>query len=232
MSRQPVNLDPRDKKMRRSVQLSETNLLGERAIQPRPPTFPSVNGGQDQQLGEDGRLKKKRGRPSKEEHEQRVAEAALRGEVYPPPKKAKIPRPSIDAVVGAGMPNTLASSSEAGPSDSMSATIIKKQPQLRPAPEKNAVDFGPGALSESIPQISSKEARTIIPTGLLSPAQQLGILAPSGSPSIETQTTKSATIRGHSEAYQSPFASEPARPLSPAPEVGQEVTASTHVSKV
>lgn len=42
---------------------------------------------------------KKRGRPNKEEHERRVREAAQRGEIYPPPKKIKTPRQSLE---GAG----------------------------------------------------------------------------------------------------------------------------------
>ena len=42
---------------------------------------------------------KKRGRPNKEEHERRVREAAQRGEVYPPPKKAKTPRQSLESGV-------------------------------------------------------------------------------------------------------------------------------------
>lgn len=39
---------------------------------------------------------KKRGRPNKEEHERRVREAAARGEVYPPPRKTKTPRQSLE----------------------------------------------------------------------------------------------------------------------------------------
>jgi len=45
---------------------------------------------------------KKRGRPSKEEHERRVREAAQRGEVYPPPKKIKTPRQSLEGIEGIG----------------------------------------------------------------------------------------------------------------------------------
>ena len=44
----------------------------------------------------DERPRKKRGRPSKAEHEIRAAQAAERGEIYPPPKKFKTPRPSIE----------------------------------------------------------------------------------------------------------------------------------------
>ena len=70
-----------------------------RSIQPRPSAFAPINpNGQDQlSAGEgDGRPKKKRGRPSKVEHEQRVREAEARGEIYPPPRKPKPPRPSLE----------------------------------------------------------------------------------------------------------------------------------------
>ena len=43
-----------------------------------------------------GRSQKKRGRPSKAEHELRAAEAAARGEPYPPPKKTRIPKVPAD----------------------------------------------------------------------------------------------------------------------------------------
>ena len=46
---------------------------------------------------------KKRGRPKKEEHERRVREAAQRGEIYPPPKKAKTPRQSLEGTAGAAL---------------------------------------------------------------------------------------------------------------------------------
>ena len=189
MSRQTVNLDPKNKKIRRSVQIGETSLSGERIIQPRPPAFPSVNGGQEHlQLGEDGRPKKKRGRPSKEEHEQRVAEAALRGEVYPPPKKAKTPRPSLDAIVAMGLPGTVASSNEAGPSGSTSPTATKKKEiQFTPAPERSAAELTPGALSETTLQTSTTVAPPFTPVGLLPPPQQTGLLAPGKSPLTETQ---------------------------------------------
>ena len=45
---------------------------------------------------------KKRGRPNKEEHERRVREAAQRGEVYPPPKKIKTARQSLESAAEGG----------------------------------------------------------------------------------------------------------------------------------
>lgn len=51
-----------------------------------------------------GPPKKKRGRPSKAEHEAKVAEAAARGEEYqPPPKRKKTPRSSLQGAPNAGM---------------------------------------------------------------------------------------------------------------------------------
>jgi hypothetical protein len=60
-----------------------------------------VNGpGQISPVADDGKPRKKRGRPSKEEHDRRVHEASLRGEVYPKPRKPKTARPSFE---GQGM---------------------------------------------------------------------------------------------------------------------------------
>ena len=72
------------------------------AIQAQQPSnFPPVNTPGDPATGQvatalvqGGPPKKKRGRPSKAEHEAKVAEAAARGEVYQPtPRRKKPPRP-------------------------------------------------------------------------------------------------------------------------------------------
>ncbi|KAL8794888.1 MAG: hypothetical protein Q9195_002600 [Heterodermia aff. obscurata] len=60
-------------------------------------SFPSVNSpspahGLPNVTTVGGKLQKKRGRPSKAEFDLKVAEAAARGEVYPPPKKIKTPK--------------------------------------------------------------------------------------------------------------------------------------------
>ena len=80
--------------------MGEGGSLSERSIQPRPSIFAPING-QDQVSppGTSERPAKKRGRPSKLEHEQRVREAEARGEVYPRPKKPKTPRPSLEGAV-------------------------------------------------------------------------------------------------------------------------------------
>lgn len=74
-----------------------------------------MNGpGQISPSADDGKPRKKRGRPSKEEHDRRVAEAEARGEVYPRPRKPKTPRASIEGqgvetveVVGGGAPTAV-----------------------------------------------------------------------------------------------------------------------------
>ena len=78
------------------------STTADRTIQPRVPSFAAVNDPNDPSsftsapvsTGEPPN-KKKRGRPSKAEHEIRAAEAAARGEPYPPPKKPRTPRPSV-----------------------------------------------------------------------------------------------------------------------------------------
>ena len=81
-------------------------------IQPQLPlNFPSVNSPSDPASDQGvtasvlgGPPKKKRGRPSKVEHEAKVAEAAARGEIYQPtPKRKKAPQPSLEGAPNVGM---------------------------------------------------------------------------------------------------------------------------------
>ena len=108
--------DPKAGRPKRPLPTGEmTTTPTERIIQPRPVTFASVNGpGQISPSADDGKPRKKRGRPSKEEHDRRVAEAEARGEVYPRPRKPKTPRPSMEGqgvetveVVGGGAPSAV-----------------------------------------------------------------------------------------------------------------------------
>lgn len=83
-------------------------MIADRTMQQQQSTFPSVNAPSPSgslafpvvpgtSTGEPPR--KKRGRPSKEEFDKRVAEAAQRGETYPPPsRKRKPPRPSMESI--------------------------------------------------------------------------------------------------------------------------------------
>ena len=104
------NLDPgatTSKSKKRTQPGSEGPMTVERIIQPRTSDFSTVNEPYNPSfyapsasvptpaLGEP--LKKKRGRPSKAEHEIRVAEYAARGEPYPAPRKSKSARQSTEA---------------------------------------------------------------------------------------------------------------------------------------
>ena len=83
-------------------------MIADRTMQQQQSTFPSVNAPSPSgslafqaipgtPTGEPPR--KKRGRPSKEEFDKRVAEAAQRGETYPPPsRKRRPPRPSMENI--------------------------------------------------------------------------------------------------------------------------------------
>lgn len=80
--------------------------VADRMIQPQQPSnFPPVNAPGDPATGQlaaalvpGGPPKKKRGRPSKAEHEAKVAEAAARGEEYKPTPRRKKPRPPQNTV--------------------------------------------------------------------------------------------------------------------------------------
>ena len=67
--------------------ITEFSSVNEPYSSPHPPPPPVV-------AGEPPR--KKRGRPSKAEHELRLAEYAARGEPYPAPRKTKTPRQSVE----------------------------------------------------------------------------------------------------------------------------------------
>ena len=73
-----------------SQRFATINTLGDHAVS-RAAASPFHSTGEPPQ--------KKRGRPNKEEHERRVREAAERGETYPPPKKIRTQRPSLEGTV-------------------------------------------------------------------------------------------------------------------------------------
>jgi len=95
------------KPRKRPVPSGDVSTTADRTIQPRVPSFAAINDPNDPSnftsapvgTGEPPKKKKKRGRPSKAEHEIRAAEAAARGEPYPPPKKPRTPRPSAQGAV-------------------------------------------------------------------------------------------------------------------------------------
>ena len=154
----------------------------ERILQPRPTSFAPVNG-QDlivpQSEGGDGRPRKKRGRPSKLEHEQRVQEALARGEVYPPPKKNKTPRPSEGGPSTAEQtplsvtftPNRTGDPSMSSPSSSKRKKLARPDDStggmempLAPAPEQHPLapqDPSQGPASQNQPPNIDAQVRAL-----------------------------------------------------------------------
>ena len=91
----PENIAPPPKQRKRQ---SAGDLSTPSQVATQFTSFPSVNNpspGQGLQ-SPGGKMGKKRGRPSKADHELRAMEAAARGEPYPPPKKARPPKPPAD----------------------------------------------------------------------------------------------------------------------------------------
>lgn len=111
----PFAVEPFHKRPRRPPSFGDPPPVTERFLQPRPAGFAPVNApDQFSPTTEEGKPRKKRGRPSKEEHDRRVADAEARGEVYPKPRKPKTPRPSMEGqgvetveVVGGGAPTAI-----------------------------------------------------------------------------------------------------------------------------
>ena len=100
------------KKKQRPASGENVSSTVDRMLQPQLPlNFPSVNSPGDPASDQGvtasvlgGPQKKKRGRPSKVEHEAKVAEAAARGEIYQPtPKRKKAPRSSLEGAPNVGM---------------------------------------------------------------------------------------------------------------------------------
>ena len=120
------------KKKQRPASGENLTSTVDRMIQPQLPlNFPSVNSPGDptsdqgvaaSALG--GPPKKKRGRPSKVEHEAKVAEAAARGEIYQPtPKRKKAPRQALEGAPNVGMGTP--SMTEVGPTGEGSASMTR-----------------------------------------------------------------------------------------------------------
>lgn len=110
------------------------------ALQPRGSAFATINDlsvspGAPAGTGEPPR--KKRGRPSKEEHQRRAAEAAERGEPYPPPRKTKTPRQSADGTAPTAIMFTPVATRPGGMGESF---VEQKQ-------ARNSYGEGPGKFS-------------------------------------------------------------------------------------
>ncbi|KAG6994031.1 hypothetical protein G7Y79_00048g084270 [Physcia stellaris] len=81
-----------------------------------------------------GKPQKKRGRPSKAEYELKVAEAAARGEVYPPPKKIKTPKTAGEE--GASLIATGAQDEGSAPGNPAPSETRKRLPKAK-APKEH-----------------------------------------------------------------------------------------------
>ena len=129
---------PKPKK--RPLPSGDVPTTADRTIQPRVSSFAAVNDPNEPSAflsatpstGEPPN-KKKRGRPSKADYEIRAAEAAARGEPYPPPKKPRTPRPSAEGAASTANKFTPVASGLAGVEESSTG---KKQ--VRPKKKKQA----------------------------------------------------------------------------------------------
>ena len=123
------------KKKQRPASGEHVTSTVDRMLQPQLPlNFPSVNSPSDPASDQGvtasvlgGPPKKKRGRPSKVEHEAKVAEAAARGEIYQPtPKRKKAPQPSLEGAPNVGMVTPSMTEIGATGEGSASKTRIRK----------------------------------------------------------------------------------------------------------
>ena len=114
--------DPASKRLKRPYSMGDATLASPlaREIQPRPPTFSTVNGlpqtlpSGPVTIGPIEPPRKKRGRPTKSEFERRQAEARERGEVWPKPRnKGKVQRTSAEGIEGSTSAAAAASSAPA-----------------------------------------------------------------------------------------------------------------------
>ena len=151
---QPIMYSGPDATRKRALPHDATTPMG-RLIQPRPPqTYP---GDYAQAAGPtyssamtptgDPANKKKRGRPTKAEAQQRAQEAAARGEVYPPPRRA---RPSITA---------LPESSSAATDPRMSE---QRTPPTQPAPAQPGTAMTPQNQMQTEPGSESRDRKSVV----------------------------------------------------------------------
>jgi len=141
---------PSNPKKRHAPSSADSPAAAARAIQPRPSFIASVNGQNDPMMHNiaaersDEPPKKKRGRPSKVDLEQRIAEAEARGQAYPSPKTSAHKAPKAGRIDTSTLPLKVASSDAPmttmvsptdGSGDSTSAT-----PKKRGRPPKSFMD--------------------------------------------------------------------------------------------
>ncbi|KAK3169379.1 hypothetical protein OEA41_008762 [Lepraria neglecta] len=166
--------------------------IADRTLQPQLSNFPSVNAPSDPVAfqtapsttsGEPPR--KKRGRPSKEEFDKRVAEAAQRGEVYPPPRKRKTPRSSAEGVPGATMANP--AMAQAGTTGEGSAGK-KRARQPNPVPAESNPD--PEVTESKLAPDATERNVALEATASAADRMQIDTEGAVPSPIPETQATE------------------------------------------
>ena len=134
----------------------------DRIIQPRISDFSSVNEPYSPQyLSAPGPgsmsepQRKKRGRPSKAEHEIRRAEYAARGEPYPAPRKSKTPRQSTEGLAPTAlmtMTPTTENTSEAGPVPTSTTTDASITGLISPAKQHSRPNTAEKPLDNPVPE--------------------------------------------------------------------------------
>ncbi|KAA6412011.1 MAG: hypothetical protein FRX48_04161 [Lasallia pustulata] len=155
------------KKQKRSLPTGEASTSSARSIQPRPIAFIPVNGQEGTSTVVSGeRPKKKRGRPSKAEQEIRAAQAAERGEVYPPLKKVKTPRPSVEG--GAPVAIMTTSPTAEAPSPPMLSADKRKRGRagkVQPETSKKSLEATAHAVEQMQDAVEPLQAEAGQPPG-------------------------------------------------------------------
>ncbi|KAF2118924.1 hypothetical protein BDV96DRAFT_367314 [Lophiotrema nucula] len=137
----PMHYPGPDIPKKRPLQPDSSTSTG-RLLQPRPPhsypgEFMSGPAYAISPVGEPAN-KKKRGRPTKAEAQERAAAAAARGEVYPPPRKARTSMTGTDA-----SPGDARSTGETPPAPALAPSMVAMTPQ----PQHAQPDLGSGSSS-------------------------------------------------------------------------------------
>ena len=214
---------PKPKKKRPSGGASQP-LIGEASLQPQQYQFAPINEPSNPSAFQTApftpgeapeKSGKKRGRPSKAEHELRIAEAAARGEVYQPTKrKPKTPRPSTEGVEGGDSADTPGSKKKAkkqkyaaesmGPPGEPSAEGLMYQHTASPG-DQMQVDTPERQPRSTIPETQTSDfvASESLLAGLKEQAAQSGAPPQSAPSQIETAQS-SMTLQQGSIAGERP----------------------------
>lgn len=178
-------------------------------------SFPSVNSpnpahGLPNVTNVGGKLQKKRGRPSKAEYDLKVAEAAARGEVYPPPKKIKTPKTPADEGVA---PTILGAPDDAGlPSNSTLSEVKKGTPKAKAAKAPQTTLEATASAANALGQ-SSRAAGPETQSTEMGPPENLSASLQEHAAQAETNPNEQQkpTAQGEpfptaqKESYQTPY---------------------------